>query len=85
MSTVASMLNMASQQTISGIDQQIAAEKERDGKSEESKKKIQKLEAEKAAAQPAECVLQPGMTRIFGRHELAAHLPALRTNPREHV
>ena len=51
MSTVASMLNMASQQTISGIDQQIAAEKERDGQSEESKKKIQKLEAEKAAAQ----------------------------------
>ncbi|AVR76011.1 pore-forming tail tip protein [Aeromonas phage AhSzq-1] len=51
MSTVASMLNMAAQQTISGIDQQIAAEKERDGKSEESKKKIQKLEAEKAAAQ----------------------------------
>jgi hypothetical protein len=43
------MLNMAAQETISSIDQQISAEKERDGKSEESKKKIQKLEAEKAA------------------------------------
>lgn len=51
MATVASMLNMVAQQTVSSFDQQIAAEKERDGKSEESKKKIQKLEAEKAAAQ----------------------------------
>ncbi|AZV02002.1 hypothetical protein [Aeromonas phage Akh-2] len=48
MSTVASMLNYAAQQTISGYDEQIAAEKQRDGKSAESLKKIQKLEAEKA-------------------------------------
>ena len=49
MATVASMLNMVAQETISSFDQQIAAEKQRDGKSEESKKKIEKLEAEKAA------------------------------------
>lgn len=75
MSTVASMLNMASQQTISGIDQQIAAEKERDGKSEESKKKIQKLEAEKAAAQKKAQTEQIVMQTAMGITQALATLP----------
>lgn len=75
MSTVASMLNMAAQQTISGIDQQIAAEKERDGKSEESKKKIQKLEAEKAAAQKKAQTEQIVMQTAMGITQALATLP----------
>lgn len=66
MATVASMLNMAAQQTISGIDQQIAAEKQRDGKSEESKKKIEKLEAEKAAQRKKAATEQIVMQTAMG-------------------
>lgn len=75
MSTVASMLNMVSQQTISSFDQQIAAEKERDGKSEESKKKIQKLEAEKAAAQKKAQTEQIVMQTAMGITQALATLP----------
>lgn len=75
MATVASMLNAASQQTISGIDQQIAAEKERDGQSEESKKKIQKLEAEKAAAQKKAQTEQIVMQTAMGITQALATLP----------
>lgn len=75
MSTVASMLNMVSQQTVSSFDQQIAAEKERDGKSEESKKKIQKLEAEKAAAQKKAQTEQIVMQTAMGITQALATLP----------
>lgn len=44
---VSSMMAMASQNATAEIDKQIAAEKKRDGKSEESKKKIAQLEAQK--------------------------------------
>lgn len=66
MATVASLLNMSSQQTISGIDDQIAAEKARDGKSQESVKKIQKLEAEKAQQQKKAATQQIIMQTAMG-------------------
>lgn len=75
MSTVASMLNMVSQQTIASFDQQIAAEKERDGNSEESKKKLQKLEAEKAAAQKKAQTEQIVMQTAMGITQALATLP----------
>ena len=79
MSTVASLLNMSSQQTISGIDDQIAAEKARDGKSQESVKKIQKLEAEKAQqqkkAQVQQIVMQTAMG-ITGALQMTPWTPA---------
>ena len=75
MSTVASMLNMVSQQMVSSFDQQIAAEKERDGKSEESKKKLQKLEAEKAAAQKKAQTEQIVMQTAMGITQALATLP----------
>lgn len=75
MSTVASMLNMVAQETISSIDQQISAEKERDGKSEESKKKIQKLEAEKAAQQKKAQTEQIVMQTAMGITQALATLP----------
>lgn len=75
MSTVASMLNMSSQQTISSIDDQIAAEKARDGKSEESLKKIQKLEAEKAQQQKKAQTQQIVMQTAMGITQALASLP----------
>lgn len=75
MSTVASMLNMSSQQTISGIDDQIAAEKARDGKSQESVKKIQKLEAEKAQQQKKAQTQQIVMQTAMGITQALATLP----------
>lgn len=66
MATVASMLNMVAQETISSFDQQIAAEKQRDGKSEESKKKIEKLEAEKAAQRKKAATEQIVMQTAMG-------------------
>lgn len=75
MSTVASMLNMVAQQTISGFDQQIAAEKNRDGKSAESLKKIQKLEAEKAQQQKKAATQQIVMQTAMGITQALASLP----------
>lgn len=75
MATVASMLNMSSQQTISGIDDQIAAEKARDGKSQESVKKIQKLEAEKAQQQKKAQTQQIVMQTAMGITQALATLP----------
>ncbi|URC22538.1 putative tape measure protein [Serratia phage vB_SmaM-Kamaji] len=49
--TLASVFSYASQQRISGLDAEIAAEKNRDGQSEESKNKIKRLEAQKVAEQ----------------------------------
>ena len=49
--TFGSMMALASSQATSEIDKQIAAEKKRDGKSEESRRKIAKLEAKKQAEQ----------------------------------
>lgn len=75
MSTVASMLNYAAQQTISGYDEQIAAEKQRDGKSAESLKKIQKLEAEKAQQQKKAATQQIVMQTAMGITQALASLP----------
>lgn len=75
MATVASLLNMSSQQTISGIDDQIAAEKARDGKSQESVKKIQKLEAEKAQQQKKAQTQQIVMQTAMGITQALATLP----------
>lgn len=75
MATVASMLNMVAQQTISGFDQQIAAEKNRDGKSAESLKKIQKLEAEKAQQQKKAATQQIVMQTAMGITQALASLP----------
>lgn len=49
--SIASVLSYTSQQRISGIDAEIAAEKDRDGQTEESKNKIKRLEAQKIAEQ----------------------------------
>ncbi len=46
MQTVASMIQYSTSQQVSAIDQAIAAEQKRDGKSEASKAKLKKLEAE---------------------------------------
>jgi hypothetical protein len=46
---VASIMSYSSQKAMGDIDSQIEAEKKRDGKSEESQKKIAKLEAKKRA------------------------------------
>lgn len=75
MSTVASMLNMISQETVSSFDQQIAAEKERDGKSQESRKKLQKLEAEKSAQQKKAQTEQIVMQTAMGITQALATLP----------
>lgn len=75
MSTVASMLNYAAQQTISGYDEQIAAEKQRDGKSAESLKKIQKLEAEKTQQQKKAATQQIVMQTAMGITQALASLP----------
>lgn len=51
MQTVASMIQYSTSQQVSAIDQAIAAEQKRDGKSEASKAKLKKLEAEKLKIQ----------------------------------
>ncbi|NCB80426.1 MAG: hypothetical protein EOM41_10940 [Bacilli bacterium] len=51
MQTVSSMIQYSVGQQVSAIDQAIAAEQKRDGKSEASKAKIKKLEAEKLKIQ----------------------------------
>lgn len=51
MQTVSSMIQYSTSQQVSAIDQAIAAEQKRDGKSEQSKAKIKKLEAEKLKIQ----------------------------------
>lgn len=51
MQLLGSVMNMASKQQTSAIDMAIKAEQQRDGKSEESKNKIKKLEAEKIKIQ----------------------------------
>lgn len=51
MQTVSSFITMATSQQVSAIDAAIAAERARDGQSEESKAKIKKLEAEKIKVQ----------------------------------
>lgn len=49
--TLAQVFSYASQQRVSALDAEIAAEKNRDGQSEESKNKIKRLEAQKVAEQ----------------------------------
>lgn len=51
MQTVSSMIQYSTNQQVSAIDQAIAAEQKRDGKSEASKAKLKKLEAEKLKIQ----------------------------------
>lgn len=51
MQTVSTMINAGVSQQVSAIDQAIAAEQKRDGKSEASKNKIKKMEAEKLKIQ----------------------------------
>lgn len=51
MQTVASMIQYSTSQQVSAIDAAIAAEQKRDGKSEASKAKLKKLEAEKLKIQ----------------------------------
>lgn len=51
MQTVSSMIQYSTSQQVSAIDAAIAAEQKRDGKSEQSKAKIKKLEAEKLKIQ----------------------------------
>lgn len=51
MQTVSSMIQYSTSQQVSAIDQAIAAEQKRDGKSEASKAKLKKLEAEKLKIQ----------------------------------
>lgn len=51
MQTVASMIQFSTSQQVSAIDAAIAAEQKRDGKSEASKAKLKKLEAEKLKIQ----------------------------------
>ena len=75
MATVASMLNASSSQAVNSIDQQIAAEKERDGQSEESKEKIEKLEAEKMQIQQKAATQQIVMQTAMGITQALATLP----------
>lgn len=58
MQMVGQMMAYSANQQISAIDQAIAAEQKRDGKSEESKAKIKKLEAEKTKIQQREAKKQ---------------------------
>ncbi|QJA17812.1 tail fiber protein [Salmonella phage vB_Sen_I1] len=77
MQMVGQMLAYSANQQISAIDQAIAAEQKRDGKSEESKAKIKKLEAEKTKIQQREAKKQIIISTAVAMMNAAATRPFL--------
>ncbi|WCZ57624.1 tail length tape-measure protein [Salmonella phage Kenya-K36] len=77
MQMVGQMMAYSANQQISAIDQAIAAEQKRDGKSEESKAKIKKLEAEKTKIQQREAKKQIIISTAVAMMNAAATRPFL--------
>ncbi|AJA41766.1 tape measure protein [Escherichia phage DT571/2] len=77
MQMVGQMMAYSANQQISAIDQAIAAEQKRDGKSEESKAKIKKLEAEKTKIQQREAKKQIIISTAVAMMNAAATQPFL--------
>lgn len=77
MQMVGQMMAYSANQQISAIDQAIAAEQKRDGKSEESKAKIKKLEAEKTKMQQREAKKQIIISTAVAMMNAAATRPFL--------